>query len=208
MPIESFDEVKKYLEENKDKDEVKSLFTGFIPKDQLESYLDSEEGKKLLQPKLDKYFTKGLETWKANNLKKEVEAEISKRFPPETEEAKKLRELQEKLENMEKQATREKMKNNAIKMLNEKGLPVGLADYFHADTDEGMNEIINAIEGMWKNTLEAKVNERIKGKTPPAGNSNKEPSGMTKEKLLKMPMSERVKFFNENKEEFERLMNS
>ena len=88
MPIENFDEVKKYLEENKDTDEVKSLFTGFIPKDQLESYLDSEEGKKLLQPRLDKYFTKGLETWKANNLKKEVEAEINKRFPPETEEAK------------------------------------------------------------------------------------------------------------------------
>ena len=109
---------------------------------------------------------------------------------------------------MEKQAIREKMKNNAIKMLNEKGLPVGLADYFHADTDEGMNEIINAIEGMWKNALEAKVNERIKGKTPPAGNSNKEPVKMTKEQLLKMPMSERVKFFNENKEEFERLMNS
>lgn len=208
MPIENFDEVKKYLEENKDTDEVKSLFTGFIPKDQLESFLDGEEGKKLLQPKLDKYFTKGLETWKANNLKKELEAEINKRFPAETEEAKKLRELQEKLENMEKQATREKMKNNAVKVLNEKGLPVGLADYFHADSEESMAEIINALEGMWKNNMEAAVNAKIKGKTPPAGNSNKEPSGMTKEKLLKMPMSERVKFFNENKEEFEKLMNS
>ena len=208
MAIENFDEVKKYLEENKDAEEVQGLFTGLIPKDQLDAFLEGEEGKKLLQPKLDKYHSKGLETWKANNLNKLVEAEVNKRNPAETPEAKQIRELQSQIAGIQAEKQKERLKNVAIKTLNEKGLPVSMADYFNADTDEGMNAIISAIEVDFKSMVERAVNEKIKGKTPPASDPNQKPTGMTKEKLLAMPMAERVKFFNEHKEEFNKLMGS
>lgn len=46
-----------------------------ISADVVEKWLQTNEGKKFLQPKLDSYFSKGLETWKNNNLEKLINAE-------------------------------------------------------------------------------------------------------------------------------------
>jgi hypothetical protein len=43
--------------------------------DVVEKWLQTNEGKKFLQPKLDSYFSKGLESWKNNNLEKLINAE-------------------------------------------------------------------------------------------------------------------------------------
>ena len=203
-----FNDVKKFFEENAGNDEVQTFANSFITPDKVNAFLDGEDGKKLLQPKMDKYFNKGLETWKANNLNSILETEISKRFPAETPEAKQLRELQEKLNNMERQTVSEKRKTQAIKTLNEKGLPVGLADYFHADTDEGMSEIVSYLEIEWKNAIEKVVNEKLKGSTPNTSQSTGADTTLTKEQIAKMPVKDRMKIFSEQPELWNKIMNS
>ncbi len=201
-------EIKAYIEQNKDNEEVQQLANSFITPDRINGFLEGEDGKKLLQPKMDKYFNKGLESWKANNLNSIVETEVSKRFPAETPESKQLREMQEKLNNMESQTAFEKRKGQAIKSLNEKGLPVGLADYFHADTDEGIGEVISYLEIEWKNAIEKSVTEKLKGHTPPASQSTGADTTLTKEKIASLPVKDRMKIFNENPELWNKIMNS
>ena len=49
--------------------------------DGVESFLNTDEGKKMLQPKLDTNFAKGLDTWQKNNLdkiKKDFHEDMSK----------------------------------------------------------------------------------------------------------------------------------
>ena len=201
----NINEIKEYIEQNKDSDEVKSYLAGFLSADTINPFLDTEDGKKLLQPKIDKHFTKGLETWKANNLNTLIETELAKRNPAETPEAKQIRELNDKLTNMEKATQREKLKNMAIKGLNEKGLPVGLADYFSVDTEDGVTEIVSFLDTQWKSAIENTVNERLKGKTPPAG-ANTGDGELTKDKIARMSVKDRMKIYNETPEIWKKIM--
>ena len=68
--------------------------------------LEIAEGQKLIQPKLDKYFNKGLETWKQNNLEKLIDEEIAKRYPEETPEMRRIKELEQKLAEKERESVR------------------------------------------------------------------------------------------------------
>ena len=77
-------------------------------------FLEGEQGKKFLQPKMDAYFTKGLESWKANSLDKLINEEIKKRFPNETPEMKRIMELEQKLANQEQERLKAEMVANAI----------------------------------------------------------------------------------------------
>src|SRR5690606_40465389 len=67
---------------------------------------------KWLQSEKDRHFSKGLETWKENNLSSIVEEEIKKRYPEETEEiGKHTSELQSR-ENLVCRLLLEKKKKN------------------------------------------------------------------------------------------------
>lgn len=129
MSIESFDEIKTYFETNKDSEEVKGYVGGLITPDRVNSFLDGEDGKKLLQPKLDSYHGKGLETWKTKNLNTLVDAEIKKRFPDADPKDVELKNMKAMIEQMKADGTREKLTNSALKTAQEKKLPAELVDF-------------------------------------------------------------------------------
>jgi hypothetical protein len=143
--------VKQFLEEQKDNEEVKGYLQGLsqVTLDGATSFLETEEGKKLLQPKLDSHFTKGLETWKSNNLEKLVSDEVSKRNPSETPEQKRIRELEEKIEKSEAEAIKEKMKNHASTKLNEKKLPIFLVESLLGNDTESTDQNLTKFEEVW-----------------------------------------------------------
>ena len=204
----TLDAVKGFFEANKDSEEVKQFTQSFINSESVEAFLGSEEGKKILQPKLDKHFSKGLETWKANNLQSLIDAEVNKKFPPESEEQKQLRALQQKLEAMEKERTMATIKAEALKELTSKGLPVGIADYFVTDNLESTRDRINSFAEEFAKAVKSEVDNRLKtmGGTP--RNQGSGGSGtLTKDQLLAMDYNDRVKFFNENPDEYHRIMN-
>lgn len=96
----------------------------------------NDEGKKWLQAEKDKTVTKGLETWKANSLPKILDEEISKRFPAETPEQKKLKELEQQLAQMERQARRATLKAQALGVAGQHNIPADLVDFLIGEDEE------------------------------------------------------------------------
>ena len=210
----TLEQVKQFFEANSDNEEVKAFTGSFVNKDSVESFLGTEDGKKFLQPKLDKNFTKGLETWKQNNLQTLIDAEINKKFPAETEEQKQLRTLQAKLDALEKEKTLATVKAEAMKEMTEKGLPANLVDFFVADSMEATRDKISVFEEIFKGALTDGINKEVDARfkdlaNPPRNDGQTGQEGsMTKEKLMQLDYTERAKFYTENPTEYQRIMNS
>lgn len=159
------EDVKKFFEDNKDDAEVKGYLDSLSALDatKIESYLDGDEGKKLLQPRLDKHFSKGLDTWKEKNLQKHIDEAVAKLNPEETPEQKQIRELTERINEQEKATNREKLLNNTLSTLSEKKLPTELAHLLLTDDEEGYTKNLEAFEAVVKAVKESTVAEVTKG---------------------------------------------
>jgi hypothetical protein len=173
LDIKQFDEetinletIKKFLNDNKDNDEVKAYLKELSTptKDGVEGFLATEEGKKLLQPKLDSFFTKGLTTWKEKNLTGLVEEEYRKKHPEETEEQKQIRQLQERLDASEKKSQRESLLNKALEVADGKGLPKKLVNYFLGEDEDTTLTNITQVETELKEW--AKSQTKLGGRNP------------------------------------------
>ena len=146
------EQVLSFLSENQD------VITEVLTATHIENYLQNSEGQKLMQPKLDKYFNKGLE--------KLIDEEIAKRYPEETPEMRKIKELEQKLAEKEREAVRKELTIKAQQLASEKGLPTDLATYFIAENEELTIENIEKFDSAYKTHLDNAVIERTKGTTP------------------------------------------
>lgn len=166
----NLEEVKKFLDEQKENEEVKSYLQGLseVTLDGATNFLESDEGKKLLQPKLDSYFTKGLDSWKANNLEKLIDAEVKKRFPETDPKDIELQEVKNQLKQIQQDKLRESLKNKALTVATEKKLPVALIDYLIGDSEETTLNNVGQFEEVWNSQLQVLVSEKLKegGITP------------------------------------------
>jgi len=168
-----FNEVKTYIDQNSHNEEVQHYIGGFITPDRVSKFLDTEEGKKILQPKIDNHFTKGLETWKTNNLEKLINEEVAKRNQQETPEQKQIRELTERLNKKETDERRQVVKNYALTHANNKKLPVDIIDFFLGENEEITTTNLNKLEEVLNNHIATAVEERLKGGyKPPAGSKS------------------------------------
>ncbi len=176
----TLDDIKKYFEENKDKEEVKAFVAGLNPvtldrvqalaandKD-LISWLDSEK---------DKHLNKGLESWKSNNLESLLDAEVKKRFPDKDPKDVELEKIKAELAKMQTEKARESLTNKAIKLINEKKLPLELVDYVIATDNDEEKTIANLtkLEEIFNSKISEVVEQKIKGGAyvPPADNPKK-----------------------------------
>ncbi|MFJ7680341.1 DUF4355 domain-containing protein [Peribacillus sp. NPDC097198] len=154
--------VKAFLEEQKANEEVKSYIQGFLTSDGVNSYLESEEGKKLLQPKLDSHFHKGLETWKANNLEKLISEEISNRNPSETPDQKRIRELEEKIAKSDAEILRKDLRATATDYLSEKKLPNFFVEQLLGNDEESTKANLTKFEEVWGSQIKSVRDEILK----------------------------------------------
>lgn len=146
----NIEEVKQFLEDNKHTDEVKELTNSFVTKDKVETFLETEEGKRLLQPRLDRYHAKSLESWKENNLSQLVDEKLKELNPQETEEQRKIRELEERLNQAEREKTQQSLLNKVTQQLSQEGLPTDLANLLIAEDEEKLQENLE----LYKNVVE------------------------------------------------------
>ena len=159
----SLEELKQFLEDNKEDKEVQEYLEGLylVPK-KVKAFLETDAGKRLIQPALDSYFTKGLETWKEKTMPSIIEEEIKKKFPDETEEQKRLRKLEEELAKERQARTKSELINKATQLATQKGLPVEVVHYFVGqDEDETVNNL-TALENIWQANIEKVVSEKFK----------------------------------------------
>ena len=170
----SFEEVKQYIEENKNSEELKVYLQGFTTVEGVQKFLiDNEDGRRFFDSEKNKHLTKGLDTWKANNLQKEIDKKISALYPDESAEQKQFRELNAKIEKMESEKQREVLKNRALTVAAEKKLPVSnIIDLVLGKDEESTLENIGRIESIFSTSVQSAVEERLKSSsyTPPKNN--------------------------------------
>lgn len=154
------EQVLAYLKENQE------VIAEVVNSTHIENYLNTENGKKLLQPKLDKYFNKGLESWKENNLSKLVDDRVAELYPQETPEMRKIKELEAKLNQKEQEAIQKELMLKAQSIASEKGIPSHLAHYFVGQDEETTIANIDKFTNEYKSALDSAVIERTKGSTP------------------------------------------
>lgn len=165
-------EVQEFIKTNADKPEVQSYIKGFITPDGVRAFAESEEGMKALQPKLDQYFTKGLETWKANNLTKIVDEQVQKvvteKYPKETEEQKRLHNLESALAAETSKRMKAELLMTAVSEANAKGLPTTLVKYFVKDDLDSTKAALQDYEQNWKNAMKSEIDKVFKqfGRVP------------------------------------------
>jgi hypothetical protein len=168
-----FNEALQQLEQFKDTDEYKTYFGGLskVTPEGVKEYLSTEDGKKLIQPDMDKFFTKGLETWKTNNLDKLINDEIQKRNPSADPKDIELANMKAQLESIQREALRKDLTNKALKIANEKRLPTELIDYFIGEDEDATTNNIKTLEKIFNTAVSSSVDNKIKENThvPPAG---------------------------------------
>lgn len=186
-------EIKTYFETNKDTEDVRNylLELSKVTEEGVNSYIATEEGKKWIGKQNDSFFTKGLETWKTNNLNKLIDEEIKKRFPAKTEQEIELEKMRVELENMKTEKVREARKNKALTIANERKLPVNLVDYFLGADDESTVQNLTKLEEALNTQVTALVEERLKSGYKPPNNSDKLVD------ISKMSMEEYAKYWDE-----------
>lgn len=161
----NLEEIKAFLNDNKDSEEVK----GFLAElrtpslDDVKNFLEqNEEGSKWFQSEKDRYVTKGIDTWKTNNLdklKQDIKNELN---PPKTETEKRLAALELELEQERKSRLRETLRNSAYKHATEKGLPVDLLDYMIGEDENTTLSNLETLEKVWMKEKQNLINQQFK----------------------------------------------
>ncbi|ASZ05123.1 MULTISPECIES: DUF4355 domain-containing protein [Bacillus] len=159
----TLEDVKKFLEENKENEDVKAYLNELsaVSADKVNGFLDTEEGKRLIQPRLDSHFTKGLDTWKANNLDALIDAKVKELYPEETEEQKRIRKLEKELEDQKTAAQREKLLNKAVSYASEKQLPADVVEFFIGEDEESTMKNLGAFEEKYNAALQKAIESKF-----------------------------------------------
>lgn len=214
--IESLEDEAEVLDTLKEHEEIKSLAKDFNVNE-----IALEDFTKLLQenPTIKGYWTsekdravsKGVNTFKENNLQKLIDEAIkSKSNEGKTPEQIALEEIQAKYEAMEKQMKMKDLESKYKDTLSEKGLDTRLMKFILSENEEDITKNIEFFTDIISSNTNLKVNERLnessyKPKNNKDLNNNKT---MTKEELLNKGIFYVSKFQEENPEEYKLIMNS
>ncbi|RUL56470.1 DUF4355 domain-containing protein [Lysinibacillus antri] len=159
----TFEQVKAFLDSNKDNEEVKAYYkSNVLTADNVKPFLETSEGKKVLQPKLDAHFTKSLETWKANNLESLIEEEVNKRNPEKSPAEKEVEKLRAEIEKERKSRERADLSAKALKVAQEKKLPTEVIDYLIGADEETTLANLTKYEEAHTKAIQAAVDAKFK----------------------------------------------
>ena len=169
-------EIRAFLETNKDQPEVQS-FVGelsAVSAEKVQGFLQTEEGKKVLQPELDRYHAKGLESWKKNNLDKLVADKVKELNPDKSPVEIELEQLKKDLEAKDKASQRLALTNKAISVASEKGLKLDekILNRLIADDEENTLANLEALDAFAKAQYQAGVENVYKNGGRDVGGDN------------------------------------
>lgn len=139
--------------------------------DSVKEFLEKDEaGKKYLQSITDAAVTKGITTFKEKSMPGLLEEEIKKKFPGETEEQKKMRQLEDNQKKLEAQLRQKDLLNRAISIATEKKLPLKLVEKFIGEDEESTMKNLELFETEFNGTIATQVESKFKegGRQAPA----------------------------------------
>lgn len=194
-------------------EEVRNALTGVIQPEvtpeAFTAFLDTEEGKKAIQPKLDQFASNAINTWKNNNLQKEIDKAVIAANPSETPEQRQIREIQAQLAEQQKKATYSEQKAYALGLAQQMNLPVGMVENFVGETAEQTLIKARNFENEWKSSLQVAI-EGMTGRQgrshlPPSPQASNQQSGAPERKLSEMSLTEQQNLYVTNRREYDRL---
>ena len=193
----TFDEIKSELDTFKDTPEYTDYISGLNPlsADRVTEYLNTQEGKQLIQPVLDKNFSKGLESWKSNNLNSLVDSKVKELYPDQTPEQKELTEIKAQFKQLQQEAFIKDLTNKALTASAEKGVPQELAKFLIGADETTTLENIDSAKAIFDAVVEKAVTEKLKGVSHVPPDDGTKPGALSVEDLNKMTTTEINKYF-------------
>lgn len=132
-----------------------------IDKEFLNQYLETDDGKAVIAPKLDSFASRAIETFKTKSMPSIIQEEISKLQPEETEEQKRLKQIEARLAQSEQEKRALEMRGVAQDALSKYGLPSNFAEFVVADSEEvtrhRAQELDMSIQELVQSQVESKV---------------------------------------------------
>ena len=186
--IEGLEDETDVLDTLKEQEEIKGLIKPFdVNEITLEDFkkaiADNKEIRGYYTSEKDRAVSKGIETFKSNNLQKLIDEELKKKSNEGlSEEAIQLKELQAKFEALEKEKTISELKGKYTKSLLEKGLSTELVDFVFNEDEEIFNSNVDKINSIIKNSINLKTNEILNNNEyiPPTSGGSIALSGVEK----------------------------
>lgn len=214
--IESLEGEAEVLDTLKEHEEIKSLANDFdVDKIALEDFTkllqENKEIKGYWTSEKDRAVSKGVNTFKENNLQKLIDEAIkAKSNEGKTQEQIALEEIKAKYEAMEKQMKIKELESKYKDTLVEKGLDTRLMKFIIAENEEDITKNIDFFNEIISSNTNLKVNERLnessyKPKNNKDLNNNKT---MTKEELLNKDYKFIQEFANTNPDEYKAIMSN
>lgn len=122
----------------------------------------------------DNYFNKALETWKENNLEKELEPLITEKYPElVTDPVKKeAAEAKKEIEKLKAEMARKDLLSEATKYALEKKLPVKFVEKLLGEDLDSTKTNLDSFGDEWSKGLESLVDEKMKQSSYVPGGNN------------------------------------
>lgn len=139
-----------------------------------EKMKNDKEFKAFVDSENDKYHSKALDTWKKNNLEKELEPFIKEKYPDLVKDpmAKKLAELEKQLADEKASNARKDLLTEAMKYAKDKKLPSSIVEKCLGEDFDKTKEFIDTISKDWSDGLEAIATEKMKHSSYVPGNGS------------------------------------
>lgn len=163
-----------------------------------------EEVDALLQKESDRRVTEALKKAEKKNQDKVKEAQRLAQMNEQEKYEYELKQREEAIEAKERALTLAENKNEASKILSEKGLSLSLVDFVVADDADTMKYNIDILDRAFKASVKAEVEKRL-GSNNPKRTTAINDGVVTKEQFKKMSISEQADLLKNNPELYKQL---
>ena len=179
----NLDEIKAFLQANGSTPEVIAFLATLSPvtTERARVFLETtDEGKRLVTSLTDQKVTQGIATFKANNLDSLISAEYAKRHPEETPEQKRIRTLEQKIEESDRKILSAGLKAKALAAISGKKINGEILELLAIGDNE---EAVNTNVAKFVTVFEAAVAEQVaakfkdNGRTPPLNDNTSDYKG-------------------------------
>lgn len=193
----TLDDVKKFVEDNKDDAALKEFIGTIATVDDkaiIEKYKSSAEYRDEVKKEGDRRATGAVEKFMKDTMPKHLEDEIKKRYPEETALEREVRELKAENAATKAERKREELRNKAVKMLNDKKIGIEFMDFIQAADEDELKNRVDQFHDLFSKSIVSAVDEKLKthGVNPPTSPSSPPAGKITSREQLKGMSSEDI----------------
>lgn len=204
----TLEDVKQFFEANAENEDVKSFLVSLAPEksitvEQVNAYLQTAEGKALIQPIADKRVTDALKTYRENQFEKEVKEQVAKEIlrlnPSETPEQKQIRELREDVEKERKARERDNLRRQVVEEAARRGIPSWWVEDFTGTSLDEAKVFMGKIENSYEDIKSKTRNDLLAEGTYKPGSGRRDDSNKRKVDVSKLSQAELIQLEMEGK---------